>query len=492
MPSLTRAGYVPPKDQQPEKKPLPPQKKKKRRKKRMNGVAAASLAVLLIAVLIGAATVYVYTCTRPYAGAFLPGTALLGEPLGGLSYAQGEEALNRLTGEAIAEWSFTIRGKAQSWTLTAQDVALHADAEKTLGALWQAGREGGMVSRFLAMLRLREEPMIATPVLAYSMDAADALLEEIRAQVECDPVNATVAFAPGNSEPFRYTDEEDGWALDTAPLREAVEASILSLEPEEAQTGETLRAPSVTRAQLEAACCLRSRVVMTVPADEASMTNTQKAAALLSGVRIDAGGTLSFNAIVGARTAESGYVEAEEPAYGAGAVGLGGGLCQLSTALYRAALLGALTVEERHAAVFPVSYCEIGQEAAVSDQGLDLVLRNPTDNPVFVSARVYPDGEAAVCEVQLFGEPLSVRYALETQAQATAIPTEPVYVRDHEGRYATYTDERVPVGEGEPGYMALVERVTLDKQGNELERETVSTDSYDPIAPTVYVGVTER
>ena len=50
----------------------------------------------------------------------------------------------------------------------------------------------------------------------------------------------------------------------------------------------------------------------------------------------------------------------------------------------------------------------------------------------------------------------------------------------------------MPVGEGEPGYMVLVERVTLDKQGNELERETVSTDSYDPIAPTVYVGVTER
>ena len=34
MPSLTRAGYVPPKGQRPEKKPEPPQKKKKRRKKR--------------------------------------------------------------------------------------------------------------------------------------------------------------------------------------------------------------------------------------------------------------------------------------------------------------------------------------------------------------------------------------------------------------------------------------------------------------------------
>ena len=222
MPSLTRAGYMPPRKQRPEDKPEPPKKKKKRRKKRMNGAAAASLVVLLIAVLIGVATVYVYTCTQPYAEAFLPGTALLGEQLGGLSYVQGEQTLSGLTGEAIADWSFTITGKTQSWTLTAQDVALHADAEKTLGALWQAGREGGMVSRFLAMLRLREEPMIATPVLAYSMDAADALLEEIRAQVECEPVNATVAFAPGNSEPFRYTDEKDGWVLDTAPLREAV------------------------------------------------------------------------------------------------------------------------------------------------------------------------------------------------------------------------------------------------------------------------------
>ena len=94
--------------------------------------------------------------------------------------------------------------------------------------------------------------------------------------------------------------------------------------------------------------------------------------------------------------------------------------------------------------------------------------------------------------MQLFGEPLSVRYALETQAQETAIPTEPVYVRDREGRYATYTDERVPVGEGEPGYTATVERLTLDALGNELERENVSTDSYEPVAPTVYVGVTER
>ena len=65
-------------------------------------------------------------------------------------------------------------------------------------------------------------------------------------------------------------------------------------------------------------------------------------------------------------------------------------------------------------------------------------------------------------------------------------------MRDSEGRYATYTDERVPVGEAQAGYAVTVERVTLDGDGGELARETVGEDCYEPVAATVYVGVTER
>ena len=161
-------------------------------------------------------------------------------------------------------------------------------------------------------------------------------------------------------------------------------------------------------------------------------------------------------------------------------------------ALYRAALLAGLTVRERHAAVRPVSGCDMGQEAAVSDQGLDLVLENPTAHTIFLVARVYQDGDKAYCELMLIGEPLDARYALETQVLGTETIDEPVYVRDREGRYATYTDERVPAGDGEPGYSVRVERVTLGEGGEELARETISEDTYDPVAPAIYVGVTER
>ena len=111
---------------------------------------------------------------------------------------------------------------------------------------------------------------------------------------------------------------------------------------------------------------------------------------------------------------------------------------------------------------------------------------------IFITARTYEDGGATLLELQIIGEAPQARYRLESEAQEIAVPTEPVYVRDSEGRYATYTDERVPVGEAQAGFAVTVERVTLGGDGEELARETVGTDRYEPVAATVYVGVTER
>jgi len=134
----------------------------------------------------------------------------------------------------------------------------------------------------------------------------------------------------------------------------------------------------------------------------------------------------------------------------------------------------------------------MGQEAAVSGQGLDLVLANQTDAKLFISSRVYEDGEDTFLEIMLIGEALDERYALESLVDETGMIEEPVYVRDREGKYATYTDERVPVSEALQGYSADVERVTLNSDGQEIGRETISQDVYEAVAPMIYVGVTER
>ena len=494
MPTMTQAGYTPPKAEmkKPSKAEPPKKKKKKRKKKGMSGAAAASIVVFAIAVLIGAGTIFVYTQTQPYLQTFVPGTMLMGYPLAGASQQDAQALIDRIAAEQIAPWHTEIVCQNQTYTITAQDVHLDIDREATLAPLWAAGREGGMLSRYVAMLRMRGEPMIMQPVLTYDLSMVDELLEIIRADVECASVDATVEFRPGFAQPFVITDEEMGYALDVSGVKDTIEhdakmltAGSHALEPRAIE-------PAVYRAELENAIELRSRVTVALDGDPASRANAVLAAGKLQGLRIEAGEALSFNETVGARTAENGYLSAPEPAYGEDVSGVGGGVCQVSTALYRAALLADISVSERHGAARPVAYCDRGQEAAVSDQGLDLSIVNQTDSPLFVSARVYEDGDDAFLEMMLIGTRKTEHFLLESIVEEIPAPQEPVYVRDREGRYATYTDERVPVSGAKTGYSVRVERVALDGDGQEIGRKVVSEDVYEAAAPMIYVGVTER
>lgn len=490
---MTKAGYVPP---APEREPhTPKQKKKKPAKKnrrRVNPAVAASLVVFAVAFAIAAGTLHVFAQVEKMANVFSLGQLLDGHPIGGMTAEEGAALLDELTAEKVASWRFDIVCQGQEYALTGADVGLFIDRQATLDPLWQVGKNGSMLERYIEMLRVQAEHPNGKPVFGYAMEPVDILLAQIKKDTDRESVDAIISYTPGSSTPFRFTDEQNGYRLDTASLRERIEASILNLTAGSAEAEPETILPEVTRASLEAAIVLRARVTMTLEKDEASMANVRIAAGVLNGRRIEAGESLSFNEAIGRRTAEGGYLSAPEPAYGLGAVGVGGGVCQVSTALYRAALLGGLDIRSRSAAVRPVAYCDMGQEAAVSDQGVDLVISNPTTTPVFVTTRIYQLDDQALLEIQLIGAPLDVRYELRTIAEETGMIEEPVYMQDKSGEFATYTDERVPGSEAQPGYSVRVERVTLGANGEETEIETITQDEYEALAPVIYVGIRER
>ncbi len=491
MPTMTQAGYTPPQNHVPPEKKHGGMKKPKKKKKKINVTVIVSLLIFLAAVLIGSVTLLLFVQMEPYIGTFVPGTSLMGYPLAGLTAQEGESLLNELTRGAVSGWSCEMTWGEKVYTLTAEDMKLSIDASATLDPLWQIGRSEKFVKRYLSMLAAKTSPTDAEPVITYDMAAADALLETIRQEVERDPIDAAVEFMPGSSEPFRFTQESVGLSLDTAPMRSQIEEAVRKMEPVKLMVEPEKVEPAVYQAELENAIVMRGRVTLTLVQDEAAAANAGLAANALNGLRIDSGETLSFNEVVGTRTAAAGYVEAAEPAYGSDVSGVGGGVCQMSTALYQAALLSEITVEARSAAAYPVPYSQKGQEAAVSDQGLDLVLKNDTDMPLFVTARVYQDGADWKAEVVLIGMPIDGRYHLETTEEEIAPPDEPVYVRDNSGRYAVYKDERVPGPNAQPGYRAKVERVKMEN-GEEKSREWISENEYPPIPQIIYVGSKER
>ncbi len=100
------------------------------------------------------------------------------------------------------------------------------------------------------------------------------------------------------------------------------------------------------------------------------------------------GETFSFCGVVGECTVPKGYQEANVFENGAIAKGIGGGVCQVSTTLYNAALLAGMKITERHPHSMKVGYIPQGRDATFSYGYMDLKFVNPYDHPVKIIAEV--------------------------------------------------------------------------------------------------------
>jgi hypothetical protein len=109
--------------------------------------------------------------------------------------------------------------------------------------------------------------------------------------------------------------------------------------------------------------------------------NLRRALAALDGVVIPAGAEFSFWKQVGKATRRRGYVTGRMLQQGCLVPAVGGGLCQLSNALYDVALQAGCAITERHAhtRIVPGSAASMGRDATVAWNYVDLRFRAPFD-----------------------------------------------------------------------------------------------------------------
>ncbi len=110
--------------------------------------------------------------------------------------------------------------------------------------------------------------------------------------------------------------------------------------------------------------------------------NIRQAVQSLDGIYIPPRAVFSFNQVVGPRTLERGYLPAPVFMVAETLDSVGGGICQVSSSLYNAALLAGLEVVERHPHYRQVESVPPGLDATVWYGLADLKLRNPFPWPV--------------------------------------------------------------------------------------------------------------
>ncbi len=129
-------------------------------------------------------------------------------------------------------------------------------------------------------------------------------------------------------------------------------------------------------------------------------TNVATACNSVNGTILNPGETFSYNKTVGAVTAATGYLPATIFTSKGHESGIGGGICQLSSTLYCAALDANLEIVKRRNHMYIVGYVPYGQDATVYEGELDFRFKNNTNEPM----KIYSQVVGGQCVVKLYGK----------------------------------------------------------------------------------------
>ena len=309
-------------------------------------------------------------------------------------------------------------------------------------------------------------PQISLSSGEFTLNGIDEIVDRVYQDTLVKPINAELSFTPSDINNFSIMKEKSGVEIDRARLKAEIIYALDSGKRQITAKSQTVT-PSVTSDYLKEETVKRAEFSTAYATSSIERKhNIELACKSLNGAIIDLYGGFSFNERVGVRTEERGYKQAKIILDGKFTDGLGGGVCQVSTTLYNAALRAGLNIKEYHRHSLAVSYVPPSFDAMVSGTSCDLRLENNTGRNIYVKAAA--DGKKIT--ITLFG-----------------------IKPDCEYRFRSVVDEvifaeikKVPAGSGEPlispknglkstGYMDVYRDNRL------IASYKLRTDRYSPI-----------
>lgn len=215
--------------------------------------------------------------------------------------------------------------------------------------------------------------------------------------------------------------------------------------------------------------------------DKDRTTNLVLACQKLNGKVIMPGQTFSYNETLGPRTAAAGYKNAKIYESGQVVDGLGGGICQISSTLYNAALMSDMEIVERRNHQFVTSYVKAGRDATVVYGSTDFRFKNTRTYPV----KIIASAKSGIATVSIFGIKEADRdytYTFKTETVST-IPFTTKYVEDS----SLASGKEVVKQKGANG---LVTKTYMTKllNGKVVSTELLSKDTYSAMQKIVHRG----
>jgi vancomycin resistance protein YoaR len=326
------------------------------------------------------------------------------------------------------------------------------------------------VSRIKKILDIRDQGHDLNLEFGYDLLALRAFLQQIDRQISRPAINATIERS---GDTFTVTPESKGLGVDVEKTIEQISTELKALDFSPKPVVVFDKIPDITYDMLSG-INTRWSVFSTVfnPDNVGRSENLKIASQAIDGIVLGPGQVFSFNDATGLRIAENGYQEAPVIFEGQLVPGIGGGVCQVSSTLYNAALYANLEIVERHRHTIPSAYIDMGRDATVVDKVLDLKIRNNSDGYVYIASWV--QGNRVYTAIYGNKREHDIKVKISTEVVEVIEPVTQVVI-DH----SLPAGQEVVEREGRKGYrVRAFKQVFID--GKAGEPELMYTDLYRP------------
>lgn len=403
------------------------------------------------------------------------GVRVAGTDLGGLTAEQAEHALAPKAIELAREQ--VVLGYAdETLSTTFAEIGGRADVRACVRAAYQVGREGNPLQRIRDIISARRHGREIAVIYALDKGSASDYLRTLARKIDRAPVNAKLVVEEGS---IRAVPEKHGVELNVEKSLERIAQAIGGGAGKADLVVETAAARITTADFRGIDGVLASYSTPYKPWERDRTHNLRIACQSVSGTLVKPGGVFGYNKVVGPRLKAYGFRDAPIFVRGEIEPGTGGGVCQVSTTVYNAALLANMKILRRSHHSRPVVYAPVGRDATVAYPSPDLKFGNTTDAPIYIIASV---GKRTV-DVSILGK---THDGLEVQIVAAGhrVIGAPVVEEVEED---LEPGDRVLRKPGRSGHRVSIYRI-VKLHGKVARKELISNDYYRPDSRVIAVA----
>ena len=338
-----------------------------------------------------------------------------------------------------------IKYEDKIWCINPEDIELSYNINEAIKNAYLYTRNDNKLENIKrkCSLELNKEYNIKLNV-TYNESKLSEQLSYIQRDINKQVKQATIEISDNGQ--MIATKSTEGVEVDIISLKEQIYDMIKNKDIKNINLPVKIIKPTITTKQVKSINTILGQFSTSFNEYSSRGTNIYIAAKSTSDILIMPGDTFSYNKSTGARTWSNGYKTAKVIVNGKYVNGEGGGVCQVSTTIYNAALISGLEIQEVHNHTYPSHYVPKGRDAAVSYGYIDFKFKNNFAHPIYIK-NIVSNG------------------SITTKIYGCSQDREKLYIRTQE----SHEKDKIIV---------KTYRVFLGEENNKIREELVSENKY--------------